>query len=76
MTIAKAEAVEHISQVELLLLMKGNGKGKAKWPNAFEVQQFPFLEVFSFLQVFLLLGDKEESGGYFHLFRLAIVPKN
>jgi len=37
--IAKAESVEHISRTELLSLMKGNGKGKAKWPNAFEVMQ-------------------------------------
>jgi hypothetical protein len=36
---AKAESVRHISQSELLSLMKGNGKGKAKWPNAFEVMQ-------------------------------------
>jgi len=37
--IAKAESVRHISRTELLLLMKGNGKGKAKWPSAFEVMQ-------------------------------------
>lgn len=37
--IAKAEFVGHISKTELLSLMKGNGKGKAKWPNAFEVMQ-------------------------------------
>lgn len=36
---AKAESVGHISRTELLALMKGNGKGKAKWPNAFEVMQ-------------------------------------
>ena len=36
---AKAESVEHISRTELLALMKGNGKGKAKWPSAFEVMQ-------------------------------------
>lgn len=37
--IAKAESVGHIARTELLSLMKGNGKGKAKWPNAFEVMQ-------------------------------------
>lgn len=37
--IAKAESVVHISRTELLSLMKGNGKGKAKWPSAFEVMQ-------------------------------------
>jgi hypothetical protein len=36
---AKAASVGHISQSELLSLMKGNGKGKAKWPSAFEVMQ-------------------------------------
>jgi len=36
---AKAESVEHISRTELMSLMKGNGKGKAKWSNAFEVMQ-------------------------------------
>jgi len=37
--IAIAESIKHISRTELLSLMKGNGKGKAKWPNAFEVMQ-------------------------------------
>jgi len=37
--IAKAESIGHISRTELLSLMKGNGKGRAKWPNAFEVMQ-------------------------------------
>lgn len=37
--IANTESVKHISRTELLSLMKGNGKGKAKWPNAFEVMQ-------------------------------------
>ncbi len=37
--IVKAELVSHISRTELLSLMKGNGKGKTKWPNAFEVMQ-------------------------------------
>lgn len=37
--IARKESVLHISSTELLALMKGNGKGKAKWPNAFEVMQ-------------------------------------
>lgn len=36
---AKKESVGHISRTELLSLMKGNGKGRAKWPNAFEVMQ-------------------------------------
>lgn len=36
---AEAESVGHISQSELLSLMKGNGKGKAKWPSPFEVMQ-------------------------------------
>jgi hypothetical protein len=36
---AKDRSVEHIGQTELLSLMKGNGKGKAKWPNPFEVMQ-------------------------------------
>lgn len=36
---ARAEGVTHISRTELLSLMKGNGKGKAKWENAFEVMQ-------------------------------------
>ncbi|MCX7092376.1 MAG: hypothetical protein NTY50_02830 [Methylobacter sp.] len=35
----RAEGVAHISRTELLSLMKGNGKGKAKWENAFEVMQ-------------------------------------
>lgn len=35
----KEEGVAHISKSELLQLMKGNGKGKAKWPSAFEVMQ-------------------------------------
>ncbi len=37
--IARKESVLHISRTELLALMKRNGKGKAKWPNAFEVMQ-------------------------------------
>lgn len=36
---ARKESVGHISRTELLSLMKGNGKGKAKWPSAFEVMQ-------------------------------------
>ncbi len=35
--LARQESVGHISRTDLLSLMKGNGKGKAKWPNAFEV---------------------------------------
>jgi len=37
--IARKESVLHISRTQLLSLMKGNGKGEAKWPNAFEVMQ-------------------------------------
>lgn len=37
--VAKASGVNHISNSELLGLMKGNGKGSAKWPSAFEVMQ-------------------------------------
>ncbi|MGZ8216151.1 hypothetical protein [Methylomagnum sp.] len=37
--LAQKESVRHISRDELLSSMKGNGKGKAKWPNAFEVMQ-------------------------------------
>jgi hypothetical protein len=37
--IAQAESICHISRSELLQLMKGNGKGRAKWPSAFEVMQ-------------------------------------
>jgi len=36
---AKKEGVSHISRAELLSLMKGNGKGNAKWSSAFEVMQ-------------------------------------
>lgn len=39
MKTARAESVAHVSRTELLSLMKGNGKGKAKWENAFEVMQ-------------------------------------
>lgn len=37
--VARKESVGHISRTELLSLMRGNRKGKAKWPNAFEVMQ-------------------------------------
>ena len=37
--LAKKESVGHISRTELLSLMKGNGRGKARWANAFEVMQ-------------------------------------
>jgi len=37
--LAKKESVGHIGRTELLSLMKGNGKGKAQWPNPFEVMQ-------------------------------------
>ena len=36
---ASANGVLHISNSTLLGLMKGDGKGDAKWPNAFEVMQ-------------------------------------
>lgn len=36
---AKANSVGHISNSELLGLMKGNGKGKAQWNDAHEVMQ-------------------------------------
>lgn len=36
---AKTRAVTHISNSELLAAMKGNGKGKAKWSEPFEVMQ-------------------------------------
>lgn len=36
---AIAEGISHISRAELLSLMKGYGKGKAKWDSAFEVMQ-------------------------------------
>ena len=37
--VVKDASVGHISRTELLSLMKGNGKGKAKWQNPFEVMQ-------------------------------------
>jgi hypothetical protein len=36
---ATANGATHISNSELLGLMKGPGKGAAKWPDAFEVMQ-------------------------------------
>ncbi len=36
---AKARSIAHISNSELLASLKGNGKGKAKWSDAFEVMQ-------------------------------------
>jgi hypothetical protein len=36
---AKAASVGHIGNSELLNALKGNGKGKAKWPDPFEVMQ-------------------------------------
>lgn len=38
-SVASANGVAHISNSDLLGLMKGNGKGEAKWPNAYEVMQ-------------------------------------
>lgn len=37
--IAAANGAAHISNSDLLGLMKGNGKGKALWPDAYEVMQ-------------------------------------
>jgi hypothetical protein len=37
--IATASGVTHISNSDLLGLMKGNGKGAAQWPDAYEVMQ-------------------------------------
>jgi hypothetical protein len=36
---ARNHGVGHIGNAELLSAMKGNGKGKAKWDDAFEVMQ-------------------------------------
>lgn len=36
---AKANAVDHISNSELLSSLQGKGKGKAKWSDAYEVMQ-------------------------------------
>lgn len=36
---ATAESAKHLSRVDLLNNLKGFGKGKAKWSNAFEVKQ-------------------------------------
>ena len=36
---AKSHSVNHISNSELLSALKGNGKGKAKWIDAYEVMQ-------------------------------------
>ncbi|RWR51306.1 hypothetical protein EOW65_03830 [Sinirhodobacter ferrireducens] len=36
---ASAEGVTHISKSDLLGLMRGQGKGDAKWPDAYEVMQ-------------------------------------
>jgi len=36
---ADEHGVGHIDNKQLLTLLKGKGKGKAKWPNAYEVLQ-------------------------------------
>lgn len=36
---ARAHSVAHIANSELLAALKGNGKGKAKWSDAYEVMQ-------------------------------------
>lgn len=36
---AQQNGARHVSQKDLLHLLKGYGKGKAKWPNAIEVAQ-------------------------------------
>jgi hypothetical protein len=38
-TRANAEGVKYISRLELLGILRGNGKGAATWSNAFEVMQ-------------------------------------
>ena len=38
-TKARAETVKHLSHKELVELLQGKGKGKAKWRSALEVQQ-------------------------------------
>lgn len=38
-SVAKSNDVNHLSNSELLGLMKGNGKGLAQWTSAFEVMQ-------------------------------------
>ena len=35
----RAHSVAHIANSELLAALKGNGKGKAKWSDAYEVMQ-------------------------------------
>lgn len=37
--LAEEQGVAHIDNKQLLALLKGRGKGKAKWPNAYEVLQ-------------------------------------
>lgn len=37
--VAEENAVTHIDNKQLLGLLKGKGKGRAKWPNAYEVLQ-------------------------------------
>jgi hypothetical protein len=36
---AQPKGVNHINKFDLLAVMKGNGKGKAKWPEPYEVMQ-------------------------------------
>jgi hypothetical protein len=36
---ARKRGVTHVGHTELLVLLNGKGKGKAKWSSAFEVQQ-------------------------------------
>lgn len=36
---AAENGVAHIPRLELIRLLKGNGQGDARWPNAFEVMQ-------------------------------------
>jgi hypothetical protein len=35
--LVRAAGVGHISRIELLAMLKGTGRGDAKWPSAFEV---------------------------------------
>ena len=37
--LADENDVGHIDNKQLMTLLKGKGKGKAKWPNAYEVLQ-------------------------------------
>jgi len=38
-TAAEAQSVAHVGRLELLRLLRGAGKGRAKWKSKFEVMQ-------------------------------------